>query len=99
MTERVHIAKADHDALDPALFPQWIETVHNDGAWFGAIVYCPECHEAGALTLHTISAAGDVNASILCHCGEWHVFGVLDGWDHGDQSSWAEYERGMKADG
>jgi len=56
--------------------------VKKDVVW----LYCPNCKgSSGCLIRHTITADGEVNASILCpqNCG-WHVFGILDGYaEHG----------------
>ena len=45
---------------------------------------CPKCKTASAMVNHSVSAEGDVNASIACFppC-DYHVMGVLDGWTHG----------------
>ncbi len=41
---------------------------------------CPECKGSGDLTAHTIDDNGEVNASVLCHCGKYHEFITLKDW-------------------
>lgn len=64
----------------------WKEGEEGGGWWLlnnsELIFRCPSCHQNGGLGLHEVTAAGEVNASILCDCG-WHEFAVLDGWQQG----------------
>jgi len=40
---------------------------------------CPKCLTLSALRLHSISLAGEVDASVLCSCG-WHQYVILQDW-------------------
>lgn len=45
-----------------------------------AVVRCPYCCQLFTLMAHSIGADGEVNASILCSCNQWHVWGILGQW-------------------
>lgn len=49
------------------------------GMWY-PVVRCPLCNQIFALGKHSISLDGEVNASILCLCERWHVWGTLAEW-------------------
>lgn len=75
MTDRVHIP---HDnGLAPGTWRL------SDGQ---PVHRCPDCKKASAMVMHSVSAAGEVNASIACFAPcKYHVYGILDGWTHGEK--------------
>lgn len=75
MMERVHIPNDEN--LAPGTWRL------SDGQ---PVHRCPQCRVASAMVNHSVSAAGEVNASIACFAPcSYHVFGILDGWTHGDK--------------
>lgn len=40
----------------------------------------PCCNKRSSLKLHSIKPDGEINNSILCLCGQFHVFGILENW-------------------
>lgn len=42
------------------------------------VLRCPDCCDLFCLTAHSISNDGEVNASILCICNTWHIWGTLE---------------------
>lgn len=44
------------------------------------VIRCPLCCGLFSLGRHSISIDGEVNASILCLCNAWHIWGILDRW-------------------
>lgn len=46
-------------------------------------VRCPSCLEASGLRAHHVDGEGNVSNSVVCRCGQWHVWVALDGWPVG----------------
>lgn len=80
---RILIPRAESwdDAEGRSDYPVYIPVSRSkdDGGSLSAIVFCPDCKNAGFLKDHTIEGDGTVSPSILCQCG-WHVWARLLDW-------------------
>jgi hypothetical protein len=85
--DRVHIPKLEIDDLGMGKLGWFMD----DLAVPNEILYetdfplfqSPCCNKRTAMQNHSIDADGTVNASILCLCGQYHVFGIFDDWPTG----------------
>lgn len=81
MTDRVHIPQWSRtDAEKQRLAPgTWYVATDGD-LWHR----CPKCKSASVMQNHSVTAAGEVHASIACFAPcDYHVWGILDGWTYG----------------
>lgn len=83
MVDRVHIPKWDRSDDDRNYLTPGTWYVATDGDLWHR---CPQCKKASVMANHSVTSAGEVNASIACFppCS-YHVWGTLDSWFYGEK--------------
>jgi len=92
MDNRVHLPKLEGEELTKAGIAGWGMMELQVGDEYEKetrypVFKCPFCDKCSSLSLHIIEPSGVINNSILCRCGRYHEWGLLDDWPSDSKKS------------
>lgn len=84
MDDRVHLPKLTHEQIVAGIagwqMMELEQTPTNKARRQYPVFRCPFCFKNGSLKGNTIEASGVINDAVICRCGQFQKWCLLDDW-------------------